>query len=103
MKLKPGRFYLTEAGSRWCCYFVNYDQNVAMCIEGATMRCELYFPDGTLKGRPQDTLVGEVMGGDRDLIRRLYERMAPDLDTHKETCSCAFCKLMGEAQAAIKP
>jgi hypothetical protein len=49
MKLRPGRFYVTEPGGRWCCFRVDEaaaPHLQAWCIEIATQRVERFYLDG---------------------------------------------------------
>jgi hypothetical protein len=105
MNIKPGRFYVTEVGARWCCYLI--EGNRARCIEIATGRMGTYRLDGQ-NDRTGKTFVGEVMGGDRDLLRRLYDAAMPGLEEghvlHGEsngTCPCLYCAIIDEVKAAI--
>lgn len=68
LRLKPGRFYVTEEGARWCCFRVDEKREKhcqAYCIEVATHRIEYFYLDGRYdsKGLREHTLVGEVAEG----------------------------------------
>jgi hypothetical protein len=68
LRLKPGRFYVTEVGSRWCCFQVEEraeSHRQAWCIEVATHRIWYFYLDGRYdtNGLREHTLVGEIAEG----------------------------------------
>jgi len=66
LRLKPGRFYVTKDGSRWCCFRVderNAPHCQAFCIEVNTQRVEYFYIDGRYddSGQREHTLIEEAV------------------------------------------
>lgn len=74
LNLKPGRFYMTAAGARWCCFLIDMSapaSQQAHCVQVATSRIAPFYIDGTYGSwKPalpdhtsEHTLVGEILEG----------------------------------------
>jgi hypothetical protein len=68
LQLKPGCFYVSKDGSRWCCFRVDEQREKhcqASCIEVETQRVEYFYLDGRYDaaGSREHTLVEEIAEG----------------------------------------